>query len=236
MVLKSYQRRFLPWIYWNFTKHANKSQPVFEPSILLTTIYDHLEKFTDCPRTNRTYLLDNYGFSVGIQDSVLHRRGVFVELGIASVGSIVACYPGTVYHPGDPILLQSISNSFIFQCSDGVFIDGKHNGVSGMFYKSCSEKHRLGPYMTCDTSWLKLSNLRNPLACGQIVNNGGSKNANVCYCEIDIDLRCVPLRQRSFIPNVLNSEPSSFLRLVVLVATKDINMGEEILSSYFSIV
>jgi hypothetical protein len=235
MFPKSYKRKLLPWIYLNFIKHANAGETLPDPSQLLKTVYRQLDSCVECPNTNLEYIWKTHGFSVGIQESDVHNRGVFVTQGSASQGSVVAYYPGTVYHPGDSIFIQSISNSYIFQCSDGIFIDGKHCGISGKFYKSCSERNRLGPYLTCDQSWLALKNLANPLACGQIVNNGGIKNSNVSYCEIDVDLRLIPLKQRKFVPNVLHSDPSPYLRMVVLVATKDISEGEEVLSSYFSV-
>ena len=235
MTFKSYKRKLLPWIFLNFTKHANSKDFFVENSTLHNVVYHLLNNFVDCPMANREFILKTHGFGVGIKESHLHNRGVFVTKGVAHEGSVVAMYPGTVYHPGDSILLQSISNSYVFQCCDGVFIDGKHNGISGIFYKSIAGKNQLGPYNTCDHSWLTLKNLNNPLACGQIVNNGGPKNANVCYCEIDLDLKMVPLKQRKFIPNISHSEPSPLLRMVVLVARRNITEGDEVLSSYFSV-
>ena len=235
MIFKSYKRKLLPWIYFNFIKHANAKAPVMDTSHIIKTVYDQLNNFVDCPESNLDNIHKTHGFTVGIKDSDLHNRGVFVTHGAVSPGSIIGYYPGTIYRPGDYIFIQSISNSYIFQCSDGAYIDGKHDGISGSFYKSCSQRNCLGPHMTCDESWLARKNLVNPLACGQIVNNGGKKTSNVSYCEIDIDLRKVPLKQRRFIPNVLYSEPSAYLRMVVLVATKEIVEGEEILSSYLSI-
>ena len=235
MSFRSYKRKLLPWIYVNFTKHANSKEFAVDNSNLCTVVYHLLNNFVNCPITNREFILKTHGFNVGIKRSHLHNNGVFITKGYALPGSIVAIYPGTVYHPGDSILFQSVSNSYVFRCSDGVFIDGKHNGISGLFYKSISGKNQLGPYQSSDQSWLSLKNLHNPLACGQIVNNGGSENANVCYCEIDIDLQMVPLKQRKFIPNISHSGPSSWLRMVVLVARSNITEGEEVLSSYFSI-
>lgn len=235
MFFKSYKRKLLPWIYVNFIKHADTSEPIMDTSYLIRTVCSQLNNFVDCPKTNLEQIWESHGFSVGIRESNLHNRGVIVTRGVVSAGDIVGYYPGTVYNPGDSIFIQSIYNSYIFQCADGIFIDGKHNGISGKFYKSCSERNRLGLHMTCDQSWLALKNLVNPLACGQIVNNGGSKSSNVSYCEIDLDLRMISLKQRKFVPNVLHSEPSQYLRMVVLVATKNIPEGEEVLSSYFSV-
>ena len=235
MILKSYKRKLLPWIFVNFIKHANANEPVMDASHLIQTVYSQLNNFTDCPKTNLDYIWKTHGFSAGIRESDVHKRGVFITRGNVTPGCIVGYYPGTVYRPGDSIFIQSISNSYIFQCADGTFIDGKHNGISGKFYNSCSERNRLGPHITCDQSWLTLTDLVNPLACGQIVNNGGKKQSNVCYVEIDIDLRMISLKQRKFIPNVLHSEPNAYLRMVLLVATREIPEGQEVLSSYFSV-
>ena len=215
MTFKSYKRKLLPWIFLNFTKHANSKDFFVDNSTLCNVVYHLLDKYVDCPKANSEFIMKTHGFNVGIKESHLHNRGVFITKGVAPPGSVVAMYPGTVYHPGDSILLQSISNSYVFQCCEG--------------------KNQLGPYSMCDHSWLTLKNLNNPLACGQIVNNGGPKNANVCYCEIDLDLRMVPLKQRKFIPNISHSEPSPLLRMVVLVARSNITEGEELLSSYFSV-
>ena len=93
--------------------------------------------------------------------------------------SFVSLYPGTIYMPGDPLLIQSLGNSFIFRCSDGVLIDGNNKSLSNMIFKSIAG--RLGPNSR-NLSWLDLTN---ELAMGQIINNGGSQKCNVAYQEID---------------------------------------------------
>ena len=54
----------------------------------------------------------------------------------------------------------------------------------------------------------------------QYVNNGSSKLANVCYQEVDINLKQFPLSLRKFIPNVnyasVAQDGYRDLRLVVL--------------------
>lgn len=85
--------------------------------------------------------------------------GVFVSSGQVKAGALVALYPGnnpffcrsnisfyyfnnvlciiftgTIYNL-EPILLASIHNSYIFRCSDGLYIDGKSKGLSGRIYK-----------------------------------------------------------------------------------------------------
>ena len=93
----------------------------------------------------------------------------------------------------------------------------------------------------CDVSWTH-DDYRfhvNPLNIGQIVNNRPSEaKANVCYEELNLHYMgnedIVAL-----LPNVpyggLNVT-SGCLRLVPLIATKDINCGDELYSSYFSVV
>ncbi|RUS20540.1 hypothetical protein BC937DRAFT_94989 [Endogone sp. FLAS-F59071] len=53
--------------------------------------------------------------------------GVFLH-GKARAGDIVCMYPGTIYLPGEPILLVSLRNSYILRCYDGIFVDGKSGG------------------------------------------------------------------------------------------------------------
>ena len=44
-------------------------------------------------------------------------------------------YAGTVYLPQEPLFFQSLRNTFIFRCADGVMIDGNHRGLSKWIYK-----------------------------------------------------------------------------------------------------
>ena len=64
----------------------------------------------------------------------------------AKAGNIVGIYPGTVYQPYQPILIQSIRNPFLFRCADGVLIDGKDCGISRTIYRSCSPRDQIGKY------------------------------------------------------------------------------------------
>ena len=89
-----------------------------------------------------------------------------------------------------------------------------------------------------DTSWLTNRPV-NPLNIGQFVNNGGKEACNVAYMELDLPDQ-FPLSLRKFLPNV-HFESSAMdgvrpLRLVVLIAVRDIEEGEELLSSYFTIL
>ncbi|XP_061746229.1 SET domain-containing protein 9 [Nerophis ophidion] len=162
--------------------------------------------------------------------------GVFVSRGVVPKGATVAMYPGTIYQPYEPILLQSIRNPFVFRCLDGVLVDGNDKAISKMVYKSCSARDRMGPLVMSDTSWLTVSP-ENPLAVGQYVNNCSNEwPANVCYQEYDVP-DTFPIEFRRYLPNV-NYGPHSQrpLRCVVLVSLRDITAGDELFSNYYTIV
>jgi hypothetical protein len=57
-------------------------------------------------------LLDQAGFSLELRASsvVGAGRGVFVAGGVLREGGLACLYPGTVYQPYQPILLQSVWN------------------------------------------------------------------------------------------------------------------------------
>lgn len=62
--------------------------------------------------------------------------------------------------------------------------------------------------------------------------------ANVDYMEVDLPPD-VPLEWRRFIPNVyysLNTNAKNAIRMVGLIATEDIHSGQELYSSYLTIV
>ncbi|XP_061587248.1 SET domain-containing protein 9 [Cololabis saira] len=183
-------------------------------------------------------MLQTLGFCIERRPSSLTSAGtgVFVIKGDVPKGTTVAMYPGTVYQPYHPILLQSIRNPFVFRCIDGVLIDGNDKGLSRIVFRSCSGRDRLGPFLTSDTSWLTNSP-QNPLAVGQYVNNCSNEMpANVCYQEYDVPDR-FPLELRQFLPNVNYSQDTQRpLRCVVLVSLRDITAGEELFSNYYTIV
>ncbi|XP_069780522.1 SET domain-containing protein 9 isoform X2 [Narcine bancroftii] len=163
-------------------------------------------------------------------------RGVFITTGKVPKGTVVCMYPGTVYQQYEPILFQSICNPFIFRCIDGVLIDGNDKGISKVIYRSCSGRDRLGPYKTSDVTWLT-ETPRNPLGVGQYVNNcSNEKEANVYYQEFDVP-STFPLEFRQYIPNVnYRHDAERPLRCVLLVALRDIEMGEELFSNYYTII
>ncbi|XP_042309372.1 SET domain-containing protein 9 isoform X5 [Sceloporus undulatus] len=117
-------------------------------------------------------LFNTLGFSITRSRSSLISAGtgVFVTKGFIPKGTVVSMYPGTVYEKYEPIFFQSIGNSFIFRCIDGVLIDGNDKGISKAIYRSCSKRDQLGPLKMSDAFWLTNS-VQNPLAVGQYVNN-----------------------------------------------------------------
>lgn len=151
-------------------------------------------------------------------------------------------YPGTVYEPHQPIFFQSVMNPYILRCSDGVCIDGNHRRISGAIYRSLHGRDRLGPAQLpiCDVSWL-CTDFRpvNPLNVGQIVNNGDSSHvSNVTYHECNLPPDFDPVLM-ILVPNNLYERDASspkFLRISPLIAVRDIAQGEELFSSYFSLV
>ncbi|XP_042309369.1 SET domain-containing protein 9 isoform X2 [Sceloporus undulatus] len=148
-------------------------------------------------------LFNTLGFSITRSRSSLISAGtgVFVTKGFIPKGTVVSMYPGTVYEKYEPIFFQSIGNSFIFRCIDGVLIDGNDKGISKAIYRSCSKRDQLGPLKMSDAFWLTNS-VQNPLAVGQYVNNCSTdKSANVCYQEFDVP-ECFPVEFRQYLPNI----------------------------------
>ncbi|KAM8959565.1 SET domain-containing protein 9 isoform 4-T4 [Lycaon pictus] len=143
---------------------------------------------------------------------------------------------GTVYQKYEPIFFQSIGNPFIFRCLDGVLIDGNDKGISKVVYRSCNGRDRLGPFKMSDSTWLT-SEICNPLAVGQYVNNcSNDRAANVCYQEFDVPA-VFPIELKQYLPNIAYScDKQSPLRCVILVALRDIKQGEELFSNYYTIV
>ncbi|XP_041359872.1 SET domain-containing protein 9-like isoform X2 [Gigantopelta aegis] len=153
--------------------------------------------------TNLQLMNELCGFTIKRVSSVLGDGGLGVQVtsGYVPPNSIVAMYPGVIYKPYEPLFFQSLSNSFIFRCIDGFHIDGNDKNLSKFLYRSCSQRDRIGPYETCDVTWLTPHPV-NPLAVGQYVNNQSKRfPANVVYQEFDIP-RDWPLQLRRFIPNV----------------------------------
>lgn len=118
-------------------------------------------------------------YKLRLERSGIENAGLGVHLeGMIEKGSIVALYPGTIYHPGDPLFLSSLRNAYILRCFDGLFVDGKHFGLSASVFESMYKFHcGCCGEVVADNSWLKHSKtmVKNPLAVGQIINNGTLK-------------------------------------------------------------
>ncbi|XP_021373415.1 SET domain-containing protein 9-like isoform X2 [Mizuhopecten yessoensis] len=195
-------------------------------------------------RNNLRMMEDCVGFIVERKQSLIPGggTGVFVTKGQVPKGTVVSMYPGTLYRLGEPILLQSLANPFIFRCIDAVLIDGNDKNISKSIYISCGQRDRHGPYLTCDLSWVTQYPI-NPLAVGQYVNNQSKLfPANVAYQEFDIPLQ-FPFHLRKYIPNINYSSSIQEIsgqhrqtRVVVLVSLRTIEEGEELFSSYFTVV
>ncbi|XP_070535834.1 SET domain-containing protein 9-like [Ptychodera flava] len=253
---KSYRYRFVPWIALNLKDRSIRAVPTGSSDKIITdqTVEETLLKLfaalNKIPQngtglnsaTSLDVMMKVMGFKVERATSQVGGTGVYVTDGMVPKGTVLAMYPGAIYFPYEPILLQSISNPFIFRCIDGILIDGNDKRLSKVVYRSCSKRDRLGPYMTCDVSWLT-SHLDNPIALGQYVNNHSKKfGANVAYQEYNVT-EDFPLHLMKYIPNVRYSPPSihegsesRVIRTVVLVSTRDIKAGEEVFSTYFTMV
>ncbi|XP_029971010.1 SET domain-containing protein 9 [Salarias fasciatus] len=254
---KSYRHRFVPWVVLNLSKNEKTLRQVSEPSkdklvpdeevsatllklfrVLLRGHGVNREIRAGHPVCAQDAMLQCLGFCIDRRPSSLPSAGtgVFVTRGFVPRGVTVAMYPGAVYQPYEPILLQSIRNPFVFRCIDGVLVDGNDKGISKVLFRSCSGRDRMGPFLMSDTSWLTDCPL-NPLAVGQYVNNcSNDRPANVCYQEYDVPDK-FPVELRRFLPNVNYSQDAGRpVRCVVLVSLRDIHAGEELFSNYYTIV
>ncbi|XP_068995625.1 SET domain-containing protein 9 [Embiotoca jacksoni] len=224
--------RVLPRTHGTHHAELRAAQAPFLPQVVAS----EEEPVGGYPACGQDAMLQSMGFCIDRKPSTLPcaGTGVFVTKGFVPEGVTVAMYPGTVYQPYEPILLQSIRNPFVFRCIDGILIDGNDKGISKMVFRSCSGRDRMGPFMMSDTSWLTESP-QNPLAVGQYVNNcSNERPANVCYQEYDVPDK-FPFELHQYLPNV-NYNTQRPLRCVVLVSVRDITAGEELFSNYYTIV
>lgn len=242
--------------------HRAATNPDRITSERLTTVPNEKKLFTDInshhsydtlPDNNSSveYLLHHrnlkilekhLGFTVERRQSQIEGggTGVFVTSGTVPPDTVAALYPGVVYSPGEPLLIQSLGNAFIFRCIDGLHIDGNDRSISKMIFRSCSHRDKIGWQFTSDMSWLTPHPI-NPLAIGQYVNNHGPDNpANVCYQEFDFP-ETFPVQLRQFIPNISFSPSSEgilnrTMRTIALVSIRAIETGEELFSSYYTVI
>ena len=259
---KNYKYRFTPWLAVNLAEKAQRQEQVLHcdqkqmrsellnllsefqipnESLIFRDSSERRTDFAQCHQRNQEVLFHQSGFQLEVKASKIPNggRGVFVKNGLVPKGKIACLYPGLIYKPFNPILLVSIRNAYIFRCSDGIMIDGKAKGLSRTMYKSIHGRERLyGFKPMCDISWIndKYKYHANPLNIGQIVNNQSSHfQANVMYEELNIHSdSCIDVL--SLLPNINYDSVFKDLRLVPLIATRDIQAGEELYSTYFSII
>jgi len=243
-----YKHRSLPWLIANWKKKPVKQISSTEHKNLQQRSEQHIQElcslFTYLSTCNnkRHAVESSSGFTIAKWKSSIPGagNGVYVESGVVRKGSIAALYPGTVYHPSEPLFFQSLGNSFILRCVDGIYVDGNDRGISARLYRSAAGRDVIGAYESCDATWLG-SCQKNPLAIGQYVNNATPAcPANVTYQELDLP-QTFPLHLLQYIPNVRfsgikadSAQDDSFMRLVLLIALRDIQEGEELFSSYFA--
>ncbi|XP_071953268.1 SET domain-containing protein 9-like [Antedon mediterranea] len=248
---KSYRYRFSPWLKFNIRKRnarqvAGNLDKILEDEDIIGNIAEFFVALEKKGTEDVDSVMNrHFGFVVhrGPSKVVDGDMGVIVSKGYIPAGSVTSIYPGTIYQPYDPIFFQSINNSFIFRCLDGIHIDGNDKRLSKMIFRSCSQRDCVGPYMVSDMSWLT-HELSNPLSIGQYVNNQTKKfPANVAYQEIDFTENFA-FELRKYLPYICYSASSDIgqsstnrlIRSVVLVSLRDIHEGEELLSSYFNII
>ncbi|XP_068952574.1 SET domain-containing protein 9 isoform X2 [Petaurus breviceps papuanus] len=166
-------------------------------------------------------LFNTLGFSISQETSSLISagKGVFVTKGFVPKGAVVSMYPGTVYQKHEPIFFQSIGNQFIFRCLDGMLIDGNDKGISKVVYRSCSGRDRLGPFKMSDPTWLT-SEVQNPLAVGQYVNNCSNAHCDVWFSW----LSGTSSKEKSFSPTTI--QLSTNLMGLVLALNYSFGSGE----------
>lgn len=254
---KQYKYRFVPWVALNWRKkrksirrieNAEDYNQERELKIIdvLEKLFDVLDKAEQRDVTYNAAFENEFGFLIERKQSSIENagHGVFVTSGCIPEHHIAAMYPGTIYYPSDPLLIQSIKNPFILRCLDGMMIDGKNKGISKYIFRSCCGRDILGSHKPCDTTWLT-DDPKNPLAVGQFVNNQtDSEPANVVYQEFDIPVS-FPLHLRKYLPNVYyqnrfleehfdNTENYCLMRIVVLMSLRQIKKNEELFSAYFT--
>ena len=135
-----YKYRFLPWVAMNLPsgqisaiqqdfliypdeKYIQDLAELFQEfecpkyELLFRDNPARREHFQSLHATNAAVIQENWGFSLGIGDSLIPGagRGVFLSQGSIRAGQLVALYPGCVYQPSQPILLQSLGNPYILR-------------------------------------------------------------------------------------------------------------------------
>jgi len=59
-----------------------------------------------------------------------------MQLLLLQLYQVCTIVSGVVYKPAEPLLLQSIGNTFLLRCTDGLHIDGNDRRISAAIYRS----------------------------------------------------------------------------------------------------
>uniref|UniRef100_A0A5S6R3A1 SET domain-containing protein n=1 Tax=Trichuris muris TaxID=70415 RepID=A0A5S6R3A1_TRIMR len=160
-------------------------------------------------------------------------NGVVVSNGRVKKNSVVCIYPGTVYSVNETKICSALRNRYVYKCRDGMEIDANGGGLARLIYRSCTYRDRGQKWLENDLTWMTPLPV-NPLAVGQYVTRGAD-DCNVQFKELDLDLHGFPPDLRKFLPSVryfrFNQCRSAddHIRLVVLIASRDIRAGERLL-------
>jgi len=261
---KQYKYRFVPWLAFNLKDRNIRSVTKNDTDIILTPVqfqdflhqflfklnqnYENLQPLTPGSQKyheiGQKILFETSGFCIERTDSLVQAagRGVKVTQGTIPQGAVTSLYCGLVYESFEPIFFQSIKNQFIFRCTDGTLIDGNDRGLSKYLFRSCRGRDSCWPLPSCDDTWLT-PYPSSPINVGQYVNNQSKQYpANVAYQEFFLP-ESFPARLRQYLPNNHYTASSSvpegfnrFLKIVALVSLREISCGEELFSSYFTVV
>lgn len=119
------------------------------------------------------------------------------------------------------LMLWTWQEHYWHMCSDCLLLD-RGKGFVDQSWKNCGTKNG----MECFTTFWQVS----------IFSTGFP--ANVTYQELDIPLSCILPQLRCFLPNIWYSGSSEHdhLRLVALVSTTDIDEGDEVFSTYYTVI
>lgn len=182
-------------------------------------------------------LKDHIGYTMSIKPSQIPHKeagsGLFID-GEASVGSIIAFYPGIIYSPayyrhipGYPRV--DSSNSYLITRYDGIIINAQPWGYGGETrdiwdgsyqpqYNSTANSSQnmndkfwtmLSKPLDCNRKFTEVLERRNPLAFGHFANHPAKGvEPNVMVCPYDFPVSEADMRV--YIPNfVFGSEESS---------------------------
>lgn len=192
-------------------------------------------------------LRNNFGFTFRKAPSTIPQAGFGLFLdGKAPSASVVAIYPGVLYHSGDPSFFPSLRNSYIIKRMDGSCVDGKYWGLSRYMYTSLAERD--GPTPIFDNTWHLVADknwrdkLRSPLAMGQMINNANGE-PNVMYYEFEFSAK-IPRHLWYMIPNInyrgtsalygdddVDLRTNCLVKSIAMVTLRDVE-DEELFSNY----